>query len=45
MNERTTLGLPQACIVLASPLIKNIFVVRLGRKLKEDRRPAASPER
>jgi len=30
---------------LASPLNKNIFVVRLGQKLKEFRRPSPSPER
>ena len=40
-----TVSLPQACIVLASPLNKNIFVVRLGRKCRSIRRPAASPER
>jgi len=42
---RPTLGLPQACIVLASPFNKNIFEVRLGRELKDDRRPAARPGR
>jgi hypothetical protein len=41
----TTCGLAKACNVLASPLNKNIFVVRLGRKLKKDRRPSPSPER
>jgi hypothetical protein len=30
-----TCGLAKACNVLASPLNKNIFVVRLGRKLKK----------
>ena len=30
---RTTCGLAKACNVLASPLNKNIFVVRLGRKV------------
>ena len=35
--------MPQACIVLASPLNKNIFVVRLGRKCHSICRPAASP--
>jgi hypothetical protein len=43
--QHTTLGLAKACNVLASPLNKNIFVVRLGRKLKEFRRPSPSPER
>jgi hypothetical protein len=40
-----TWGLPQACNVLVSPLNKNIFVVRLGRKSHLIRRPAASPDR
>jgi hypothetical protein len=32
---RTTLGLPKACNVLASPINKIILVVRLGPKLKK----------
>jgi hypothetical protein len=50
------MGLPKACNVLApdaasqvgaegSPINKNIFVVRLGRKSHSIRRPSASPGR
>ena len=41
----SNIGLPKACIVLASPINKNIFAVRLGRKCHSIRRPSASRER
>jgi hypothetical protein len=39
----TTWGLAKACDVLASPLNKNIFVVRLGRKCHYDLTAFAKP--
>ena len=45
LTVSTTRGLAKASTLLASPLNKNIFVERLGRKGPKDRRPSPSPER
>ena len=42
-KQQATCGLAKACNVLASPINKNIFVVRLGRKYPLIRRPSPSP--
>jgi hypothetical protein len=42
---RLTEGLAKACTLLASPLNKNIFVVRLGRKSHYILTAFAKPER